>query len=433
MTIEKLFGQSIIWRGFYFITTLAANILFSRYLQAGNSGTVLYLANIFAFVSLLLGLSLESGLTYFASKKIVSYNKLVLFSVLWVSLIAVIGIATSGYFLNIILKDISMPPETIKWYAVFYVTGLMMINFFSVLFYSKNNYLLPNIILSAVNIIVIFFISQVSKFRQQGGFVTDLYFYSTFLQGLLLLVIFIIRYQTFKIISLPAAGHTKNIIRYSVLALGANIIFFLINRVDFYFVEKYCSKTDLGNYILVSRLGQMLLIIPQILASVIFPQVAQGTYEQPQVMNSVLVIGRLLERFYLVVMILLIISGKWLFPFVFGETFDKMYGLMIIFLPGFFAFSYLAVISAFFLGSGNVKVNLAGTFIALLVVIAGDIVLVRYFGVYVAAGVSSAAYILNLLYSVNKLRKKFHIPVAGFFKWQKADLIWVKSLVKTQP
>ncbi|MEP7317968.1 MAG: hypothetical protein ABI921_04490 [Panacibacter sp.] len=432
MKIEKLFGQSIIWRSIYFITALGTNILFSRYLQAGNSGTVLYLANVFSFVSLLLGLSLESGLTYFASKQIISYGKLVLFSLLWVGAIAGAGIVTSGYFLTSILSNIALPADDLKWYAVVYVSGLMLINFFSVLFYSKNNYLLPNIILSAINIGVIFLIALHGFFSLRGNaFITDLYFYSTFLQGLLLFVIFIFRYNVLKSVSLPSVGNSRKLIQYSALALGANIIFFLINRIDFYFVERYCSKTDLGNYILVSRLGQMLLIIPQILASVIFPQVAKGSYSNAQMMSNVLVIGRLLARFYIVALLLLIISGKWLFPFVFGPSFDRMYGLMMIFMPGFFAFSYLAVISAFFLGDGHVKVNLAGTFIALIIVMIGDILMVKNYGVYVAAVVSSMGYILNLLYAIFIFKKKFQVPFPEFFKWQKHDLAWIKSLIKT--
>lgn len=430
MRIEKLFGQSILWRSLYFFTALLANIFFSRYLQADKSGAVLYLANMFSFVSLLLGLSLESGLTYFASKKIISYNKLVLFSMLWVVIVAVTGIVTSGFFLNFFLKDMPIDGNGVQRYAVVYVAGLMLINFFSVLFYSKSNYLLPSVILSVVNAAVIFCILFAGYFNNGAtGFVVDLYFYSTFVQGLLLVIIFILRYNTLKKVALPTISNSKKLLHYSVLALGANIIFFLFNRIDFYFVEKYCSKSDLGNYILVSRLGQMLLIIPQIIATVIFPHVAKGSFDK-SVIDNVLIIGRLLARFYLVAIFVLVVTGKWLFPFIFGESFDKMYGLMIIFMPGFYAFSYLAVIGAFFLGTGNVKVNLAGTFIALLFLIAGDIFLVKIYGAYIAAIISATAYILNLLYAIYKFKKKFHVPFADFFKWQKQDLIWLKSLVK---
>ena len=61
-------------------------------------------------------------------------------------------------------------------------------------------------------------------------------------------------------------------------ALAANVVFFLVYKVDYMFVNysPVCTAADLGNYIQVSKLGQMMLIIPQIIASVVFPRTASG-------------------------------------------------------------------------------------------------------------------------------------------------------------
>jgi len=433
MGIEKLFGQSIIWRGVYFVTALLTNILLSRYLQAALSGSVLYLANIFSFIALVLGVGLDSGLTFFASRRFISYRKLVTFSALWVVAVAIIGWLSAGFFLHQFFSEPAQAIAGAEQYAVYYTCGLMMMSFFAGLFYSKSNFWLPNLLYSIINIAVVIAIPLLGYFYENRyGPIIDVYFYSTFLQGLILLPAFLLTYKEPATGYLPSVPDTKKLLRFSVLALGANIIFFLINRVDFYFVEKYWRGAPLGNYILVSRLGQMLLFFPQVLASVIFPQAAENKDGSNMIANT-LIIGRLLSRFYVFIFIATAITGYWVFPLVFGHSFTSMYGLLLIFLPGFFALSHLAVISAFFLGNGQLKVNISGTAIALFIVVSGDVLVVQKYGVYAAAAVSALAFIGNFAYSAARFRHKYNVALTDLFAWQKQDLQLLKQMFTRQP
>ncbi len=431
MAIEKLFGQSILWRSIYFITAFIANILLSRYLQAALSGSVLYLASVFSFISLVLGLSLDSGFTLFASRKLVAHNQLVSFAVAWVALIILLGIITSCFFLPYFLKGSPLSLTGYQLYGYFYIAGLMFTSFLSALFYSRSNFWLPNLIFSIVNIFVIIAIPMLGHYYpQNSALIIDVYFYSTFLQGILLVPAFVIFNKNANTGNyFPSGANIKQLMRFSVVALGGNVIFFLINRVDFFFIEKYCTPNELGNYIMVSRLGQMLLFFPQVLASVIFPQAA-GNTNMANIAESTLITGRLLSRIYLLMFIVLLLSGKWLFPFVFGATFTNMYLLILIFLPGFFALSNLAVISAFLLGNGHLKTSITGTLLALIIVVGGDMLVVKPYGVFAAAGVSTLAYTCNFLYSVARFNRKYQIALIDLFKWQKKDLQWVKQIVK---
>ena len=74
-----------------------------------------------------------------------------------------------------------------------------------------------------------------------------------------------------EIACFPPGSILKNVIRYSLVALLANGIYFLVNRIDYWFVQYYCTAKDLGNYIQASKLGQMMLILPSILGSTLFP------------------------------------------------------------------------------------------------------------------------------------------------------------------
>lgn len=65
MTFEKLLQQSLIWRGFYFITVLLVNVILSRFLQADGAGWIYYITNFFSLILLVASLSMESGYTFF--------------------------------------------------------------------------------------------------------------------------------------------------------------------------------------------------------------------------------------------------------------------------------------------------------------------------------------------------------------------------------
>ena len=69
--------------------------------------------------------------------------------------------------------------------------------------------------------------------------------------------------------------------RYCAMAFVGNIIYFLLYRVDYWFVENYCTPEQLGNYIQVSKLGHLFLIVPTILASAVFPITSGSMWMEP--------------------------------------------------------------------------------------------------------------------------------------------------------
>src|SRR3569623_1696753 len=83
MNFKKLLVQSLLWRSLYFASVLLVNIVLSRFLQAPAAGKLYYLTSIFSLMQLLVSLSLESGITFFASGKIIKFNKLLWLSVAW--------------------------------------------------------------------------------------------------------------------------------------------------------------------------------------------------------------------------------------------------------------------------------------------------------------------------------------------------------------
>ncbi|MCZ2222817.1 MAG: polysaccharide biosynthesis C-terminal domain-containing protein [Chitinophagales bacterium] len=431
MTFEKLLQQSLLWRGLYFVTLLLVNIVLSRSLQADGTGWIYYLTNFFSFILLVASLSMESGYTYYASSNVISHHKLAWFTLCWTLVISIVSAIGVGiYFKGLKSSELNYSDNYI-FYAATYVAGILLINFFMVLFYAQRNYVIPNLILSIVNIILIVVILLANKKSDEYNIVVNNYFLSILFQGILLAIVFIIINKSYKDISLPDKVSFKLLLKYSLVALASNVIFFFVYRIDYWFVRyntATCTPADLGNYIQASKLGQMMLIVPQIFASVIFPQTASG-YLRENITNSILIFFRVFLQVLFIGIILIASIGFWLFPAVFGATFNNMTIPTLLLLPGIFSLAVLCLLSAYFAGKGKVKINVIGGVYALIVVIIGDFIFIPIWGINAAAAVSTAGYTVNLLYSLYHFFKNHKFSLSVLYSFNKADWYWVKNML----
>lgn len=431
MNFQKLLLQSLIWRGVYFISMLLVNVFLSRYLQASSTGVVYYLSNIFSFSLILVSLSLESGVTFYASGNLIRKNKLIWFVMAWslvVVLLVVTAIALYFRFADTSHEELS---NRYYYFSVTYIGGLFLTNCAAALFYTENNFLLPNALLSIWNIILIILIPKSPAVDiNEATPVLDAYFMVFVLQGLSLCIAYLLNNKTTRQFALPEKAELRDIFRFSSLAMLANIVFFLVYRIDYLFVNAspVCTKADLGNYIQVSKLGQLLMIIPQIIASVIFPRTASGI-DRKELNDTVMIMARLFLQLYVIVLLVVIFAGQYIFTWLFGETFNAMELPFIILIPGIFSLSVLTLLAAYFSGKGKVIVNVTGTGIALIVVIIGDYLFVPVYGIVAAAAVSTVGYTVNLLYILYVFYKDYSINLYEFFHWRKEDYTWIKTLL----
>ena len=100
------------------------------------------------------------------------------------------------------------------------------------------------------------------------------------------------------------------------------VIFFLILRSDLYFVEKYCTKVELANYLQASKIGQMLLIFPGLIAGVIFPYTID---DSKALAGKVASLCRILTFLYIIMLSVFLLTGQYVFTWLFGYDFNLIY------------------------------------------------------------------------------------------------------------
>jgi O-antigen/teichoic acid export membrane protein len=241
------------------------------------------------------------------------------------------------------------------------------------------------------------------KAAAAGNFLGS-YFTAFFVQGVLLLLLYTAMYVKQFAIQFPGSAALKAILRYSMQAFAANIVFFLVYRVDYWFVNYFCSDKELlGNYIQVSKIAQVFFILPAIVASTVFSVTAAG--KKTAMSTTVLRLSRLIFSGSLLACVLLAATGYWLFPLLFGAGFDRMYIPFLLLVPGIIAIATLYPFTAYYAGKNRVSENIKGSLLALVVIISGDLLLVPLWGISGAALVSSAGYIVYEIYILRQFKK----------------------------
>lgn len=430
MNAERSLFQSLLWRGLYYVSAFIINILITRHFQASVSGTVYYISSIYALVLLFASFSLESGIIYFTARKEIPAGKLFSFSMGWSLLCGTAVFLGVYFFFPKAYNELSS--LLLIFSSVAFIFGNLLSTYCSSFFYAHNHFAVPNIINIICTVILMLLLPYNGKSLLPS--VTDnnyfyIYFGSFMLQGVLVAIAAKLTYISGnKLHALSVADFSK-LLRYCLLAFLGNVIYFFLYRVDYWFVEKYCTPAELGNYIQVSKLGHLFFILPTIFASAVFPLTASGKKED--VIHVLTLLLRVIFTGYLFCCGLLALVGNWLFPFVFGESFSDMYLPFVLLIPGILSLSGLFVITAYFAGQDKVRKNITGTVYALAVILAGDILFIPHYGIPAAAMVSSAGYIVFQVYIVTEFRKESAVPLGRLFLLQASDIQEIKRMAIT--
>ena len=414
MPLKKIIKHTIGWKLINTVLVFLINLLMVRLLGVAQSGNFFYDITVLSFLVLIISWCLEAGITYYASKDNSSVVSMIIFVLPLLVIQGFISWVAIGYI------HLSVSSHL----AVLFIVSNLTIIYFSAFFYAKKWFISLNIIASSISFVitlVLFYWWVVNPGTVFGhnNFVLA-YIASFAVQAVL--VVSVILYSSKKNKGSFAAivPVAKNVFAYSTIAFISNVLFFMVIRIDYFFVQKYCSNIALGNYVQVSKFGQLLILIPAVIGSIIFPYSAGSNSAMP--VGKVQQLCRVITLIYIPVTITIILTAGWILPWVFGQGFNLMYMALLLYLPGFFSLSIITVLAAHLAAKKLLKANLLASAIALVVVVAGDILLIPVAGINAAAAVSSIAYILCAIYLLWFYKNKFNCSTADFFSINKEEI-----------
>ena len=413
MKVKKNIINNFVSRVCFVGSAFLVNLCFSHLLGAATSGQLYYVINNYAVAALLSSLSLESGMTFFLSRKEVDDRELISFSLVWTVIASVIA-ALLLFFLKSDLQ--SMVNGNTSLYSFILIAGTLLTTYFSALFFGRQQFVFPLIVPAITNLAIAAYCGWLFFFNQDNNnkdFVVRLYFISFIANGIILTVMYVTKYAISFSFKRPSAETLKRLLNYSSIAFAANIISFFAYRIDYWILKGFMpvivTANAFGNYVQVSKLVQIFLFVPTVVATIVFPVSASGSTQEfekeiKRMIGWLLVINLLL-------CFILLVAGKWAFPFLFGNDFSAMYMCFVFSIPAIIAITVVRVMASYFAGKNLVKYNLAGGFVALVIVVMLNYLLVPFMGINGAALADSAGYLAFMFFLLFRFNKEKHKTV----------------------
>jgi O-antigen/teichoic acid export membrane protein len=212
---------------------------------------------------------------------------------------------------------------------------------------------------------------------------------------------------------------------YAGIAFFSNLFQFLAYRMDYWFINYFNNKDQLGLYALASKLSQVLWLLPMAVAAVIIPFTVTHSGE---LIDKVKSIVRLQFNGYILLGIILAILSPIFIPIIFSHSFSGTVLPFIILLPGVIIFTTTTILAAYFAGINRQDINLKISFFCFFTILAGDIILVPRFGIEGAAIASSIGYALSGFSSLYVFSKQSGLSFKELLWVKKKDFILVKNI-----
>jgi O-antigen/teichoic acid export membrane protein len=170
-----------------------------------------------------------------------------------------------------------------------------------------------------------------------------------------------------------------------------NIAHVLFHRMDFFIVNYYLGDKPLGYYGLATSIAEKIWMMVQPVYNVSFARITGGTFIESSALVSKLARG--LTFALLALSAVLILSGRLVIRWVFGEPYLPAYLPMIVLLPGVLFYGIHFFLGLFFIGQlQKPRVTTAISWIGLVVSVPLYLVLIGRLGILGAALASSATY-----------------------------------------
>lgn len=434
MNFKKELIKNIFFKGINVLLSFVVTVLIVRLLGAqGNGIYSLFIANT-AIIVLIVSFSFNSGLTYYSAKN--EFSPLTLFNSAFVILcIQVILILAAEKIFQAIFGFsfyVDIYSAEFSFWGWLYLFAILLNGYVSAIFTGNKWFNTLNIITVITNIIFItvfafLFFKNHSYSIQNTLAILKTYIVLIALQALLNLIILLKKIKfRFRFTFLKPAQF-KLVFMYAGVAFFSNLFQFFAYRMDYWFVNYFQNKDELGLYALASKLNQVLWLLPMTIAAVIIPFTVSDSDELAEKVKTIL---RLQFNSYIFLGILLAITSPVLIPFIFGNDFQGTVLPFIILLPGVIIFTLTTILAAYFAGINRQDINLKISFFCFFTILIGDILLVPKFGIKGAAVASCIGYSLSGFASVYVFSKKLGWNFQELLLIKKKDFMLIKNVFR---
>jgi O-antigen/teichoic acid export membrane protein len=192
----------------------------------------------------------------------------------------------------------------------------------------------------------------------------------------------------------------KRMARYGIKFHIAVVAGMLIFRADLLIVNHFRGATEAGVYAVASQVAMMLMLLPGVIGTLLFPRIASQQDARGEMTMRVTRHTTLL----MLIICLAAVPASFVLPLVYGASFADATWQLLILLPGIYLVSIEAVLVQHFSSLGLPVAIPIFWLVTLAVNVALNLMFVPTFGARAAAVASSISYALIFVFVVSYFR-----------------------------
>lgn len=424
MSLKRNISYSLIAQLLSAVLTFFTSIFITRILGAEGRGEYTIFTNASTFAVLLFGFSIHSTLGYFLNTERMKQDEL-LSSAFAIILLSTLLVSISLAVLNLLgLNKLAFPTHAnVLSYSLLFVlnffanlTNSVMIALFAAYKLFKQSSILVVLFLffPLVTYAFLYYSNMTFGHYHALDIVLLIMVANTLIS---MLVYFTTLHSNIKIqlgYSRLKAKGIRQLIVFTGIAYMANVAQFLTYKMDFWLMDSYRGKLELGIYSLASLLAQMLWILPGSLGNVLYSQISSEPAKEP-IQLKYIRFAPLIMYFTLVCAIAGGILSSFLLPILFGQEFKASFFPLLAFLCGSILFAHSTAITSMNAGRGRFKMNYIGSVIGFGLSLLLYPITISRFGMMGGAWASSVIYTFQVVYYTISFCKSENVALRDLF------------------
>lgn len=225
-------------------------------------------------------------------------------------------------------------------------------------------------------------------------------------------------------------NYYKKLLNYGYKSHLTNILAFLNYRIDLLLLSFFLGPSPVGIYTIAVTISEKLWLVSQAVSTVLLPKLSQLSTDEDKRRELTPLMARLILWITFFAALALALVAFYGIEFVFGEEYKDAYQAILFLLPGIVFGSCSKILANDLAARGRPELNLSTSWVAVIINIIGNILLVPKLGIEGAAIATSFAYIINFI-----LRLFIHNYITGipFYKnlfFNITDIRKIRSLIK---
>ncbi len=393
------------------ILGLFSIMLLNRILEPKYRGEYAYILSMVNMLSVILNLGISVSYSYFKRKKDKDYLK-IFYSL---SLIQLIISLIISFVLLVIVKNNIL-------FAVVLMTGIsvfrIQLNYYSIIEDAKAN-MISTVVSSVINL---FFLLYIFLFNKNNLELTYLaYTLKDVMFSFLLIKKLKLRIQNKK----TNKKVYIEILKYGIIPMLTTLLISVNYKIDIIILKFLDVKLyNIGLYTTSVSLAEYAWLIPDI-----FKEVLINKNAEKDDIDSMTFSIRILTILMAIIYIIILIFGKSILSFVFGESYVGGYKVTLIIFLGIHSMVYVKIIGTLYTAQGEWKFYRKVLSYSVILNIALNFALIPFFDIYGAALASIFSYSLAGGLFIFDFKKKYNVKFSELLLVQKKDVMVIIRII----